>query len=107
MGSPRAQGDTTVAAVGVGGGWLLLDALYSLRKGVRSSDDERADADSSEVFLSMQVGHLVAEELKDGPKAVAELADACNMTESRVQEALNYREQANTTYGGARRKPRR
>ena len=55
----------------------------------------------------MQVGHLVAEELKDGPKAVAELADACNMTESRVQEALNYREQANTTYGGARRKPRR
>ncbi|AZQ16176.1 hypothetical protein [Halorubrum sp. PV6] len=94
-----AQGDTTVAAVGVGGGgWLMLDALYSLREGIRSGDDEMADADSSEVFLSMQVGHLVAEELKDGPKTVPELADACDMTESRVHEALNYHEQADTAY---------
>ena len=94
-----AQGDTTVAAVGVGGGgWLLLDALYSLREGIRSSDDGMADADSSEVFLSMQVGHLVAEELKDGPKTVSELADACDMTESRVREALDYHEQADTAY---------
>jgi hypothetical protein len=94
-----AQGDTTVAAVGVGGGgWLMLDAIYSLQEGIRSSDDGRADADSSELFLSMQVGHLVAEELKDGPKTVSELADACDMTESRVQEALNYHEQANTAY---------
>ena len=94
-----AQGDTTVAAVGVGGGgWLILDALYSLQEGIRSSDDGRADADSSELFLSMQVGHLVAEELKDGPKTVSELADACDMTESRVREALNYHEQANTAY---------
>lgn len=94
-----AQGDTAVAAVGVGGGgWLLLDALYSLREGIRSSDDGMADADSSEVFLSMQVGHLVAEELKDGPKTVSELADVCDMTESRVREALDYHEQADTAY---------
>ncbi|WP_147441192.1 hypothetical protein [Halorubrum sp. Atlit-26R] len=94
-----AQGDTTVAAVGVGvGGWLLLDALYSLQEGIRSDEDEMADADSSEVFLSMQVGHLVAEELKDGPKTVSELADACDMTESRVREALDYHEQADTAY---------
>jgi len=94
-----AQGDTTVAAVGVGGGgWLMLDALYSLQEGIRSSDDGMADADSSELFLSMQVGHLVAEELKDGPKTVSELTDDCDMTESRVREALNYHKQANTAY---------
>ena len=94
-----AQGDATVAAVGVGGGgWLLLDALYTLREGIRSGDDGGADADSNEVFLSMQVGHLVAEELKDGPKTVSELADACDMTESRVREALDYHEQADTAY---------
>jgi len=93
------QGDATVAAVGVGGGsWLMLDALYSLREGIQSGDDGMADADSSDVFLSMQVGHLVAEELKDGPKTVPELADACDMTESRVREALDYHEKADTAY---------
>ena len=94
-----ARGDATVAAVGVGGGgWLMLDALYSLREGILSGDDGMAEADSSEVFLSMQVGHLVAEELKDGPKTVPELADACDMTESRVREALDYHERADTAY---------
>ncbi len=94
-----AQGDATVAAVGVGGGsWLVLDVFHSLREGLRSGDDEMADVDSSEVFLSMQVGHLVAEELKHGPKTVPELADACDMTESRVREALDYHEQADTAY---------
>ena len=94
-----AQGDTTVATVGFGGGgWLVLDALYSLREGIRSNDDGMVDADSSEVLLSMQVGHLVAEELKDGPKTVPELADACDMTESRVREALEFHERADTAY---------
>ena len=94
-----AQGDATVAAVGVGGGgWLMLDALYSLREDIRSGDDRGADANSSELFLSVQVGHLVAEELKNGPKTVSELADGCDMTESRVREALDYHEQADTAY---------
>ena len=94
-----AQGDTTVAAVGVGGGgWLVLDAIYSLREDIRSGGDRGADADSSELFLSMQVGHLVAKELKDGPKTVPELADGCDMTESRVREALDYHKQADTAY---------
>ena len=93
------QGDTTVAAVGFGGGgWLVLDAFYSLREGIRSNEDGMVDVDSSEVFLSMQVGHLVAEELKDGPKTVSELADGCDMTESRVREALDYHKQADTAY---------
>ena len=93
------QGDATVAAVGVGGGgWLMLDALYSLREGIRSGGDRSVDADSSEMFLSMQVGHLVAKELRDGPKTVPEIADGCDMTESRVREALDYHEQADTAY---------
>jgi hypothetical protein len=72
-----------------------LASVYSLR----SDDEEMADADSSELFLSMQVGHLLAEELKQGPKTVQGLADACDMTESRVREALDYHEQATTAYG--------
>ena len=55
------------------------------------------NADSSELFLSMQVSHLVAEALNDGP-TVPELADACDMTESRVRETLDYYEQADAAY---------
>lgn len=61
-------------------------------------DDKMANADSSELFLSMQVSHLVAEALNDGPKTVPELADACDMTESRVRETLDYHEQVDTAY---------
>ena len=94
-----AQGDVAVAAVGLGGGgWLTLDALYSLQAGIRSSPDEIPDADTSEVFLLMHIGHLVADELKDGPKTVLELAEACDMTESRIREALEYHERAETAY---------
>ena len=76
----------------------MLDALYSLREDIRLGDDEMANADSSELFLSMQVSHLVAEALNDGPKTVPELADACDMTESGVRETLDSHEQADTAY---------
>lgn len=94
-----AQGNVAVAAVGFGGGgWLTLDALYTLRNSIQSSPDEMTDAGTSDVFLLMQVSHLVADELKDGPKTVPELAEACDMTESRICEALEYHERAETTY---------
>jgi len=43
---------------------------------------------ASEMMLVMNHAHLVVVELKQEPKTVAELADACDLTESRVCEAL-------------------
>ncbi|WP_136716047.1 hypothetical protein [Halorientalis salina] len=91
------QSDAGVAVAGfVVGGWLVLDALYSLRTGLRAVDDDLEEAGFGELMLLMQVGNLVAEELKTGPKTVPELAEACDMTESRVRDALDYHEQAGT-----------
>jgi len=45
---------------------------------------------ASEVMLVMNHAHLVVEELKQGPKTVTELADACNLTESRIREVLDF-----------------
>jgi hypothetical protein len=36
---------------------------------------------ASEMMLVMNHAHLVVEELKQEPKTVAELADACDLTE--------------------------
>lgn len=91
--------DVVVAAfIAVIGGWVALDALYSLHAGRRPDTSDSDDIDTGEAVLSMQVGHLVAEELKDGPKTVPELADACDMTESRVRDALEYHDRAGTAY---------
>jgi hypothetical protein len=74
-----------LVAVGV---WVALDALYALRAGIRPAPN-REDDDAGEVLLTLQVGHLVAEELADGPKTVPELATACDLTESRVRDVLD------------------
>jgi len=42
---------------------------------------------ATEMVLVMNHAHLVVGELKQEPKTVAELADACDLTESRVREA--------------------
>lgn len=89
--------DTQVAAVaGALGGWLLLDGLYGLRAGIRPAAPDEEELSSGETLLVMQVGRLVAEELKSGPRTVPELADACDMTESRVEDALRLHERAGT-----------
>jgi hypothetical protein len=93
------QSDLGVAVGGLAvGGWLTLDALYSLRAGIRPSHDEMEEQGFGETLLLMQVGNLVADELKDGPRTVPELAAACDMTESRVREALKFHERAGTAY---------
>jgi len=55
-----------------------------------TSSDEPDDMSASEVMLVMNHAHLVVEELKQGPKTVTELADACNLTESRIREVLDF-----------------
>lgn len=69
------------ALVGV---WFLLDA----RSGGQSYADNPDDMGFNEMLTVMNHASLVVEELKDSPKTVSELADACDLTESRVREAL-------------------
>lgn len=95
------RGDTTSAVVlGVAGGWLLLDTLYKFRYGIGAepaSDgalDEIDEVGSGEAMLRMQLGSLVAQELKEGPKTVPELAESTDMTESRVRQALELHQDA-------------
>lgn len=85
---------TAVIALPIGG-WLVLDGIHSLRAGVRLGEkadpdtSEDVDLEASEAMLTMQVGHLVADELRDQPGTVSDLATRCDMTESRVQEVLD------------------
>jgi len=68
------------------GGWWTLDAYTLVRYDVPRR--ESTDISRSEAMVQMQVGHLVVESLSDGPKTVAELAADCDMTVSRVEDAL-------------------
>lgn len=61
------------ALIGV---WFLFDARRDFAEGRQRHPDD--DMDASEMMLVMNHGHLVVEELKQGPKTVAELADACD-----------------------------
>ncbi|ELZ05120.1 hypothetical protein [Natrialba aegyptia] len=51
-------------------------------------------------MLVLSHAHLVAEELKSDPepKTVTELADACDLTDSRVREALDAMTDDGTVY---------
>jgi hypothetical protein len=73
------------ALVGV---WFLLDSRRDFVEG-RRRDGPHDDLSASEMMLVMNHAHLIVEELKSGPKTVAELADACDLTETRVREALD------------------
>lgn len=94
----------TAAVVGVLGAWLLLDTLYKFRHGIgggSSSDDafdEFDDLGAGETMLRMQLGSLVAQELEEEPKTVAEIAAATDMTESRVRQALELHRDAGVVY---------
>ncbi|MFD1570424.1 hypothetical protein [Halorubrum laminariae] len=72
------------ALIGV---WFLFDARADFAE--ETDSDSPDDMTASEVMLVMNHAHLVVEELKQEPKTVAELADACDLTESRVREALD------------------
>jgi hypothetical protein len=74
-----------VAAL-VAGCWLLLDTWADFVEGRRlSTDDAFDDLSGGEAMLVMQHGSLVADELQAEPKTVSELAEACDLTESRVR----------------------
>lgn len=82
------------------GGWIVLDARYDFRHGTKSASQisPQEDISAAEGMLLMNHAHLITEELKNGPRTVPELADACDMTESRVRNALDMAKQAGTIH---------
>ncbi|WP_049913295.1 hypothetical protein [Halococcus thailandensis] len=81
------------ALIGV---WFLFDARRDFREGRDRYPND--DMTISEMMLVMNHAHLVTEELKQGPKTVAELADACDLTKSRVRDALEITTDDNMVY---------
>ena len=90
-----------IAAVG-GGLWLLLDTRADFVQGRRfDRADDLADANdlsSREAMLLIQHASLVADHLEGEPKTVPELAAACDLTESRVQDAIEIAGHDGTIY---------
>lgn len=73
------------ALTALAGGWFLLDA----RSGTTASWADTENRSFGETVLVTQHVTLIANELDAGPKTVPELAAACDLTESRVREALS------------------
>ncbi|MFD1685928.1 hypothetical protein [Halobellus litoreus] len=70
----------------LGGVYFLADARNDTRgKYTGSTADEMS---SSDVMLVLNHTHLITEELKTGPKTIDELAESCDLTISRVEEAV-------------------
>lgn len=87
---PGGGADWFPLLTAVVGAWILLDARKDFAEG-RNADRSTAndDLDAAEVLLLMNHAYLVVEELRDGdPKTVAELAAACDLTASRVRDAI-------------------
>ncbi|MFC5971737.1 hypothetical protein ACFPYI_10370 [Halomarina salina] len=84
--------------VALAGVWLLLDARQASATGAAGADDEFDDLSASESMLVMHHASLVTRELRDGPKTVPELAASCDLTESRVREALAVATHDDTVY---------
>jgi hypothetical protein len=71
--------------------WLLLDARADFVQNRRRTTPDgfnNKEPDFGDVMLIMIHLRLVADELSSGPKTVSQLASACNITESRVREAI-------------------
>lgn len=70
------------------GAWLTVDAAADLYRGRHPDAGHDEEPSSGEVMLLMSHAHLVSDELEDGPRTVSELAETCDLTESRVEQAL-------------------
>lgn len=82
-----------------GGLWLVLDARVDFREGRRFEGVENVDdLDAGEAMVVMQHARLIGNELEAGPRTVPELAEACDLTESRVREAIDIAGRDGTIY---------
>ncbi|ATW89959.1 hypothetical protein halTADL_3257 [Halohasta litchfieldiae] len=86
----------------VGGLWLLLDTradfVQGHQFGVAETVDAADDLSSREAMLLIQHTSLVADHLGDRPKTIPELATECDLTESRVREAIEIAGDDGTIY---------
>lgn len=79
--------------------WLLLDVRVDFVQGRRfDTGEEFDDLSSAEAMLVMQHARLVAEELKQGPQTVDELAEACDLTTSRTEDVIDIAGRDGTIY---------
>ncbi|MDY6775689.1 MAG: hypothetical protein SV253_06385 [Halobacteria archaeon] len=74
------------------GVWILLDGLADFydRSSPGSRHDEMEDLSSTDLFLLMSHSHLIADKLRDRPQDIESLSKECELTESRVKEAIEY-----------------
>lgn len=84
-----------MAVVGV---WFLFDGYRESGGSHWDHDKPRDDMSVNEMMVAMNHAHLVVQELKSGPKTIKELAAACDLTESRVREALDVGSDDGTIY---------
>lgn len=68
--------------------WFLIDTVADLYRGRDGTTGQRDDLSSADLMLLMSHSHLLASELQDGPRTRTELATECDLTESRVDQAL-------------------
>ena len=90
LGGSAVPDDLLFPVLGVLAGlWLVLDARVDFREGRRFGDIENVDdLEAGEAMVIMQHARLIGNELEAGPRTVPELAEACDLTESRVREAI-------------------
>lgn len=84
------RSDVLLPALAVAGSlWLLLDARADFVQGQPTEDTSAYDdMTAAEAMLISQHSRLVVESLQNGPKTVSELADACDLTPSRVRDVI-------------------
>lgn len=94
------------------GGWFVLDGATTIRYGPARTPHEFVSGPEDEAMLRMQIMNKAHQNLRNTtePQTVEELAESCDLTESRVESALNYmeqRSQVSHTEEGYRAKPQR
>jgi len=74
------------------GVWVVLDGATAVRYGPARTPHRFVVGPDAEATLRMQVLHTVHRRLRaaDGARTPEDLADACDLTESRVTSALDY-----------------
>lgn len=100
---PTSDGFVWVPVVAVGGAlWLLLDTRADFVQGRRGGEangtDDLDELSSREAMLLIQHTSLVADHLREGPKTIPELAVECDLTESRVRDAIEIAGDDGTVY---------
>ncbi|WP_253736421.1 hypothetical protein [Halohasta salina] len=98
--TPPADRTLWLPAVAIVGSlWVVLDARADFVEGRQFADPEAVDdLDSGEAMVVLQHIQLVARSLAEEPKTVEELAVDCDLTVSRVHEAIELGSRDDTIY---------